>query len=406
MKLTGMVDARTLEKFEREAKEQNRESWYLSWALDTNLEEREKGKTVECGRAFFETEKKQFTILDAPGHKSFVPNMIAGAAQADVAVLVISARKGEFEAGFEQGGQTREHAMLVKTAGVKHLVVAINKMDEKTVNWSQDRYDECKRKLAPFLKKCGYRANEVHIMPISGQTGINMLESAPDKHPFYKGEALIPYLDSLPSFDRKADDAVRMPIVGTYSEMGVIIIGKLESGTIYKGQTYTMMPNKQMVKVTKLMADEKEVDMAIAGENLEIKISNIEEEDIGKGFVLCSNDSLCQYTNTFDARLKLLEYKSIIAPGFCSIMHIHTLTEEVKVVDLICKVNPKTNEKIRFKKGAPKFLQEGDLCFVRFQTAGNICVENFKDFDRMGRLTLRDEGKTIAMGTVVKIVEK
>ena len=164
MKLTGMVDARTLEKFERESKEKNRESWYLSWALDTNLEERDKGKTVECGRAFFETEKKHFTILDAPGHKSFVPNMIAGAAQADVAVLVISARKGEFEAGFEQGGQTREHAMLVKTAGVKKLIVAINKMDEKTVNWSVDRYNECKKKLAPFLKKCGYRPEEVYIL--------------------------------------------------------------------------------------------------------------------------------------------------------------------------------------------------------------------------------------------------
>ena len=139
MFLTGMVDKRTLEKYEREAKEMNRESWYLSWALDTNDEEREKGKTVEVGRAYFETEKKHFTILDAPGHKGFVPNMIGGASQADVAVLVISARRGEFETGFEKGGQTREHAMLVKTAGVKHLVVLVNKMDDPTVLWDLTR---------------------------------------------------------------------------------------------------------------------------------------------------------------------------------------------------------------------------------------------------------------------------
>lgn len=155
MSLTGMVDKRTLEKYEREAREKSRESWYLSWALDTNQEERDKGKTVEVGRAYFETEKKHFTILDAPGHKSFVPNMIGGAAQADLAVLVLSARKGEFETGFDRGGQTREHAMLAKTAGVKHLVVLVNKMDDPTVNWDENRFNECRDKILPYLKKLG-----------------------------------------------------------------------------------------------------------------------------------------------------------------------------------------------------------------------------------------------------------
>ena len=172
MFLTGMVDKRTLEKYEREAKEKNRESWYLSWALDTNQEEREKGKTVEVGRAFFETEHKHFVILDAPGHKGFVPNMIGGASQADIAVLVISARRGEFETGFERGGQTREHAMLVKTAGVKYLIVLINKMDDSTVNWDPTRYDEIKDKLTPYLKKCGFQpGKDMYFMPCSGFTG-------------------------------------------------------------------------------------------------------------------------------------------------------------------------------------------------------------------------------------------
>jgi peptide chain release factor subunit 3 len=154
--LTGMVDKRTLEKYEREAKEAGRESWYLSWALDLNQEERAKGKTVEYGRGYFETDKRRFTILDAPGHKNFVPSMMQGAAQADVGILVISARKGEFETGFEKGGQTREHAMLAKTVGVKKLICVVNKMDDATVNWDKARYDECTTKILPFLKSVGY----------------------------------------------------------------------------------------------------------------------------------------------------------------------------------------------------------------------------------------------------------
>jgi peptide chain release factor subunit 3 len=153
---TGMVDERTMEKFKREAKEAGRESWYLSWALDLTREERSKGKTVEVGRAFFETEKRRYTVLDAPGHKNYVPSMIGGASQADVGILVISARKGEYETGFEKGGQTREHAVLAKTQGVNKLVVVINKMDDPTVEWSKERYDECTTKLTQFLKSTGY----------------------------------------------------------------------------------------------------------------------------------------------------------------------------------------------------------------------------------------------------------
>jgi peptide chain release factor subunit 3 len=153
---TGMVDDRTMDKYKREAKDAGRETWYLSWALDLTKEERSKGKTVEVGRGFFETEKRRYTILDAPGHKTFVPNMIGGASQADVGILVISARKGEYETGFEKGGQTREHAVLAKTQGVNKLVIAVNKMDDPTVEWSKERYDECTTKLTNFLKGTGY----------------------------------------------------------------------------------------------------------------------------------------------------------------------------------------------------------------------------------------------------------
>jgi len=180
--ITGMVDKRTMEKYEKEAKEAGRESWYLSWALDSTPQERSKGKTVEVGRGYFETDARRYTILDAPGHKTYVPSMISGAAQADVAVLVISARKGEFETGFEKGGQTREHIMLVKTAGVVKLLVVVNKMDDPTVQWEKSRFDEIRDKITPFIKAAGFNTkNDVSFLPVSAYTGANLKDPVDKK---------------------------------------------------------------------------------------------------------------------------------------------------------------------------------------------------------------------------------
>uniref|UniRef100_A0A7N6AL60 Tr-type G domain-containing protein n=1 Tax=Anabas testudineus TaxID=64144 RepID=A0A7N6AL60_ANATE len=399
--LTGMVDKRTLEKYEREAKEKNRETWYLSWALDTNQEERDKGKTVEVGRAYFETEKKHFTILDAPGHKSFVPNMIGGASQADLAVLVISARKGEFETGFEKGGQTREHAMLAKTAGVKHLIVLINKMDDPTVNWSLERYEECKEKLVPFLKKVGFNPKkDIHFMPCSGLTGANLKDPVPEC-PWYTGLPFIAHLDSLPNFTRSSDGPVRLPIVDKYKDMGTVILGKLESGSISKAQQLVMMPNRHTVEVLSLLSDDVETDDAGPGENLKLRLKGIEEEEILPGFILCSPDNLCHSGRTFDAQIVIIEHKSIICPGYNAVLHIHTCIEEVQITALICLVDKKTGEK---SKTRPRFVKQDQVCIARLRAAGVICLETFKDFPQMGRFTLRDEGKTIAIGKVLKLV--
>lgn len=168
-----------MEKLEHDAKEAGRETWYLSWALDSTPQERSKGKTVEVGRAYFETSNRRYTILDAPGHKTYVPSMISGAAQADVAVLVISARKGEFETGFERGGQTREHIMLVKTVGVSKVVVVVNKMDDPTVSWEEARFTEIKDKLVPFIKASGFNPKDVSFIPISAFTGLNLKDPVP-----------------------------------------------------------------------------------------------------------------------------------------------------------------------------------------------------------------------------------
>jgi len=409
MFLTGMVDKRTLEKYEREAKEKNRETWYLSWALDTNQEERDKGKTVECGRAFFQTEKKHFTILDAPGHKSFVPNMIAGTAQADVAVLVISARRGEFETGFERGGQTKEHTMLAKTAGVNKLVVLINKMDDPTVEWDQARYEEVKDQITPFLKKCGFNPKkDVQFLPCSGLSGAFLKEPPGPKFcNWYNGPCLLEYLDNLPTVERMgADKPLRLPIIDRYKDMGTIVMGKLESGRVEKGQTILMMPNKANVEVMQVWADEVEVDGAVAGDNVKLKLKNIEEEDVSPGFVLCDVKEPCKVGKRFIAQVRILEYKSIICSGFKAIMHINAAAEEVEIRALVGTIDPKTGEKVEKGKARPRFIKQGNIADVEFEISGGvICIEAFKDFPQMGRFTLRDEGKTIAMGKVLKVAK-
>jgi len=402
MYLTGMVDKRTLEKYEREAKEKNRETWYLSWCMDTNLEEREKGKTVEVGRGFFETEKKHFTMLDAPGHKSYVPNMIGGASQADLAVLVISARKGEFETGFERGGQTREHAMLVKTAGVKHMVVLINKMDDPTVKWDKGRYEECKNKLTPYLKKVGFNpAKDIKFMPCSGLTGSGLLDTVGDLAPWYTEESFIPYIDSLPSMKRNPDGPFMMPIQDKYSEMGTVVIGKVESGQCEKGQNLSIYPNRTEVKVDQLWSDDIEVTKVTCGENVKVKLKGVDEAGITPGFVLCDPLNPIKSCRVFDAKVVILDYPSIICPGKEFILHLQAIIEEVTLKAIICLVNKKTGE----KEPRARYIKQDQHAIVRFQSEDIICMETFKDHQQLGRFTLRDEGKTIAIGMVLKLVE-
>jgi len=403
--LTGQVDKRTLEKYEREAKDKGRESWYLSWALDTNPEERDKGKTVEVGRGFFETENKHWTLLDAPGHKGFVPNMISGTSQADLAVLVISARKGEFETGFERGGQTREHAMLAKTSGVKYLIVLINKMDDPTVKWEEARFNECKEKLLPYLKKCGFNPKtEIYFMPCSGLQGSFLRDIPPESVcPWYRGPAFLTYIDQLNSLDRNYDGPFRMPIVDKYKDMGTVVYGKIECGSIRRGQTCLVMPNRKEVEILNVWLDEDEVASCKSGENVKLKLKGIEEEEVSPGFVLCDPASPCSVGHVFDAQVAIMELKSILCPGYSAVLHMHTGSEEIVIKAIIAIIDKKTGQ---ISQKRPRFVKQDQVAIMRLEcTGGMICMEPFKVFPQMGRFTLRDEGKTIAIGKVLKVVE-
>lgn len=406
--LTGGVDERTIEKYEREAKDKNRESWYMAYIMDTNEEERAKGKTVEVGRAHFETANRRYTILDAPGHKNYVPNMIGGAAQADVGVLVVSARKGEFETGFERGGQTREHAQLAKTLGVSKMVIVVNKMDDPSVagpngEWSQERYDEVVTKLTPFLKGCGYNPKkDVEFLPISGLHGTNIKDSvSKESCGWYSGPTLFHVLDNIEPPERDALAAFRMPVIDRYRDMGTIVMGKSEAGVVLKGDALMVMPNRVPVKVVSIIRDELEVNAARAGENLRLRLSGIEEEDISSGFVVCSRSHPVPAVTVFEAQLQileLLEHKAIFTAGYKAVLHIHSVVEECEVIKLTAEINPKTKEKKKVK-----FVKSNSILICRIGVEKAICIETFDKVAQLGRFTLRDEGRTIAIGKVIKL---
>nr|XP_021523674.1 LOW QUALITY PROTEIN: eukaryotic peptide chain release factor GTP-binding subunit ERF3A [Aotus nancymaae] len=315
MYLTGMVDKRTLEKYEREAKEKNRETWYST---------------------FHDTNK----------------------------------------------------LLLRKYAG-------------KSTIGGQIIYEECKEKLVPFLKEsCFQIPKKTFFMPCSDLTGANLKEQS-DYRPWYIGLPFIPYLDNLPNFSRSVDGPIRLPIVDKYKDMGTVVLGKLESGSICKGQQLVMMPNKHNVEVLGILSDDVETDTVAPGENLKIRLKGIEEEEILPGFILCDPNNLCHSGRTFDAQIVIIEHKSIICPGYNAVLHIHTCIEEVEITALICLVDKKSGEK---SKTRPRFVKQDQVCIARLRTAGTICLETFKDFPQMGRFTLRDEGKTIAIGKVLKLV--
>jgi peptide chain release factor subunit 3 len=391
---TGMVDERTMEKNKKEAKDMGRETWYLSWALDLTKEERSKGKTVEVGRGFFETEKRRYSILDAPGHKTYVPSMIGGASQADVGILVISARKGEYETGFEKGGQTREHAMLAKTQGVNKLVVVINKMDDPTVEWSKDRYTECTTKLSAFLKATGYNLKtDVFFMPIAAQQTMGIKDRIPKGvADWYSGPSLLEYLDGMQTLERKVNAPFMMPVNGKYRDMGTIVEGKIESGVVKKGMSLIMMPNRNQVEVAAAYGEtEDEVTAAQCGDQVRLRLRGIEEEDILPGFVLCSPKRLVHCVAAFEAQIRVLELKSILSAGFNCVMHVHSAIEEVTFAALLHKLQKGTNRK---SKVPPSHAKKGESIIARMEViggAGSVCVERFEDYPQLGRFTLRDQ---------------
>jgi len=331
--------------------------------------------------------------------------MISGVAQADIAVLVISARKGEFEAGFDRSGQTREHALLAKTLGVKKLVIAINKMDEPTVCWSEERFTSIKKSFSEWLTRDRiYPIKDAEWIPISGYDGSNMLKIVDAKVcSWYKGPPLLSLLDDLQPLARLDSSPLRVPVLDRYKEAGrLVILGKIEAGILRAGDTLVAHPGGIQFTVFQIENDAGVLTIARPGENVRvISKGGLEEENIWRGAMLCHQDKPPCISADFVAQiqiLELLEHKSLFSAGYECVLHIHTAVEEVTVTLLLEKLSNKTG---KTECKLPKYVQSKDFVIAHLTLVRPVAMEKFDNFQQLGRFTLRDEGKTVALGKIL-----
>jgi len=400
----GGIDKRTIEKFEKEAAEMGKASFKYAWVLDKLKAERERGITIDIALWKFESPKSVFTIIDAPGHRDFIKNMITGTSQADAAILVIASGQGEFEAGISKEGQTREHALLAFTLGVKQMIVACNKMDDKSVNYSKDRYEEIMKEVSAYLKKVGYNVEKVKFVPISGWNGDNMLESSANM-PWYKGPTLLQALDSLEAPSRPVDKPLRLPLQDVYKigGIGTVPVGRVETGIMKPGDVVVFAPAGVTTEVKSIEMHHESLPEATPGDNVGFNVKNISVKDVKRGFV-CGNTKQDppKGCDSFTAQVIVLNHPGQIGNGYAPVLDCHTSHIACKFQEIESKIDRRSGKELEKE---PKSIKTGDAAIVKMVPQKPMCVESFTEYPPLGRFAVRDMRQTVAVG-VIKAVSK
>jgi elongation factor 1-alpha len=368
-------------------------------------EERERGITIDISLWKFETVKHSITIIDAPGHRDFIKNMITGTSQADCAILVVAAPTGEFEAGIAKTGQTREHALLAYTLGVKQLIVLVNKMDEKTVNWSETRYEEIKNEVSNFIKKIGYNPEKVPFVPVSGWLGDNMLEKSTNM-PWYSGPTILEALDSLVEPKRPVDKPLRIPIQDVYKigGVGTVPVGRVETGVLKPGKIVTFAPSNLSTEVKSVEMHHQMMDEAKPGDNIGFNVRGLSVKDIKRGHVCgeANNDPPAE-TESFTAQVIIMNHPGQIHVGYAPVLDCHTSHIACKFQELVCKIDRRSGKEL---EKCPKNIKSGDSAIVTLVPQKPMCVESFAEYPPLGRFAVRDMKQTVAVGVVKEVIKK
>jgi len=412
----GGIDKRTIEKFEKEAQEMGKGSFKYAWVLDKLKAERERGITIDIALWKFETDKFYVTIIDAPGHRDFIKNMITGTSQADCAVLIVAAGVGEFEAGISKNGQTREHALLAFTLGVKQLIIGVNKMDSTEPPYSEKRFNEISSEVANYVKKVGYNPKSVAFVPISGWHGDNMIEASPNM-PWYKGwnkemkegkfsgKTMFEALDSIIPPQRPSDKPLRLPLQDVYKigGIGTVPVGRVETGIIKPGMVVTFAPSQLSTEVKSVEMHHESLSQAEPGDNVGFNVKNVSVKDIKRGNVASDskNDPAFGAKN-FTAQVIVLNHPGEIGNGYSPVLDCHTAHIACKFEELIEKIDRRSGKKM---EDFPKKVKSGDAAIVRMKPSKPMCVEAFSKYAPLGRFAVRDMRQTVAVG-VIKSVEK
>merc|ERR1711993_4207 len=404
------------EKFEKEASEMGKGSFKYAWVLDKLKAERERGITIDIALWKFETMKYYVTVIDAPGHRDFIKNMITGTSQADCGVLIIASGMGEFEAGISKNGQTREHALLAFTLGVKQMIVCANKMDITEPPYSEARFNEIVKEVSGYLKKIGYNPKSIPFVPISGFNGDNMIEKS-DKMKWFKGWAierkegsasghtLFEALDSILPPARPKDKPLRLPLQDVYKigGIGTVPVGRVETGILKPGMVITFAPNQLTTEVKSVEMHHEALTEAVPGDNVGFNVKNVSVKDIKRGMVAGdSKNDPPKETKDFLAQVIVMNHPGEIHAGYTPVLDCHTAHIACKFAELKEKIDRRSGKKL---EDNPKMVKSGDAAMVTMIPSKPMCVEKFSDYAPLGRFAVRDMKQTVAVG-IIKDVTK
>jgi len=406
----GGIDERTIKKYEKEAEEMGKGTFKYAWVLDKLKAERERGITIDIALWKFESDKRIFTIIDAPGHRDFIKNMITGTSQADAAVLMIASDKGGFEAGFSKDGQTREHALLAQTMGVKQMIVCCNKMDDSTVKYSEARYKEIVENLTEYLKKVGYNPAKIKFIPISGWCGDNMVgiedENGKNNMPWYKGCTLLEALDSLNPPKRPIDKPLRLPLQDVYKigGVGTVPVGRVETGQLKAGMVCCFAPVGHTTEVKSVEMHHEVVDSAWPGDNVGFNIKGLSVKDIKRGYVASdSKNDPAADTEMFVAQVIVLNHPGQIHNGYAPVLDCHTAHIACKFSKIQSKIDKRTNKVI---EETPQFIKSQEAALIELIPQKPMVVEAFQNYAPLGRFAVRDMRQTVAVGVIKETTRK
>ncbi|WMW25722.1 translation elongation factor EF-1 subunit alpha [Methanolobus sediminis] len=392
---TGAVPAHLIEKYRAEAKEKGKESFAFAWVMDSLKEERERGVTIDISHKRFDTDKYYFTVVDCPGHRDFVKNMITGASQADAAVLVVAAPDGVM-------AQTKEHVFLSRTLGINQLIVAVNKMD--AAEYSQERYEQVKKDVSQLLGMVGFKAAEIPFVPTSAFEGDNITKSSPNT-PWYTGPSLLECLNELKEPEKPDTLPLRIPVQDAYtiSGIGTVPVGRVETGVMKKGDNVIFNPSGVSGEVKSIEMHHEEVPQAVPGDNIGWNVRGVGKNDVRRGDVCGPTSNPPSVAEEFTGQIVVLQHPSAITAGYTPVFHCHTTQTACTLMSIDKKLDPKTGQ---VKEENAAFIKAGDAAIVTIRPTRPMVIEPVKEIPQLGRFAIRDMGMTIAAGMCMSVKQK
>jgi elongation factor 1-alpha len=393
---TGAVPAHMIEKYKQEAKEKGKESFAFAWVMDSLKEERERGITIDIAHRRFDTDKYYFTVVDCPGHRDFVKNMITGASQADAAILVVAAPDGVM-------AQTREHIFLSRTLGINQLIIAVNKMD--AAKYSEARYKEVKEQVSQLLGMVGFKATEIPFIPTSAFEGDNISKTPSPNTPWYKGPSILEALNNLKTPEKPDKLPLRIPVQDAYtiSGIGTVPVGRVETGIMKKGDKVVFMPTGAGGEVKSIEMHHEEIPQATPGDNIGWNVRGVGKADVRRGDVCGHSDNPPSVADEFTAQIVVLQHPSAITVGYTPVFHCHTTQTACTLMSIDKKLDPKSGQ---VKEENPTFIKAGDAAIVTVKPTKPMCIEPVKSIPQLGRFAIRDMGMTIAAGMCMSVKQK